>query len=560
MSFFSNASLTRNGNTIVDIKGISANDSIVNSQGFQDASTLHTWYQEDPMKNHLKLQSWFGQQEMTHTPLFQDMLKHDAVLEVNGWEGKFTYDLPIETDSSVKTVEDLSYQQYAGMDGTTFKIALNREFAPNTQLTCDALNGDSIAVSDSEPVVNLGYGFEHTVILLTKDPDKTYPSELLAKNIQYFEIGNGIAEWGEKLGLVHMPGATNYMTCEFQLGSGIGYETMFSGKADSVDLRQGITASMDYIKEIEKFYKEGKEIVLMREKQSNGSHKYTVGSILEMLTIQKFDKQMSTNLMWSKAGEIQTQKGTVKYNEGLWRQLRRGEIITYGRPGGIKRSHIKQARDYVFKANPYKNTIESRIKFKCGTEAFNNVMLIFKDEVNNQLSNIAPLMGLERTLSKNPVSGDLYNLKLEPIRFTSVNLPGIGMVEIEEDISLNNIAMVDKNIRGMHPRGTDYTTYSMFIWDAADQAYSNSQEVPKGTKLIGNNNEANIYLVTPKANKVVWGRSNGRYDMTRSSDVVASAKTMHSEFFIYGFGSIWLKDPTKFVTIELEPAARRGYN
>ena len=560
MSFFSNASLVRNGNTIVDIKGISANDSIVNSQGFQDASTLYTWYQEDPMKNHLKLQSWFGQQEMTHTPLFQDVLQHDAVLEVNGWDGKFTYDLPIETDSSVKTVEDLSYQQYAGMDGTTFKISLNREFAPNTQLTCDGLDGDAIAVSDSEPVVNLGYGFEHTVTLLTKDPDKTYPSELLAKNIQYFEIGHGMAEWGERLGIVHMPGATNYMTCEFQLGSGMGYETMFSGKADSVDLKQGVTSSMDYIKEIEKFYKEGKELILMREKKTNGSHRYTVGSILEMLTIQKFNKQMSTSLMFSKAGEIQTQKGTVKFNEGLWRQFRRGEIITYGRPGGIKRSHLKQARDYVFKANPYANTISSKIKFKCGTEAFNNIIEIFKDEVNNQLSNIAPLLGSDRILPKNPVSGDLYNLSLEPIRWREVNLPGIGMVEIIEDIAMNNVGVTDKNLRGMHPRGADYTTYSMIIWDAADQEYSNNQEVPKGTKLIGNNSEANVYLVTPRGSKVHWGRSNGRYDASRASDIVASAKTMHSEFFIYGFGAMWVRDVTKFVSIELEKSARKGYN
>lgn len=560
MSYFTGASLTRNGNTIVEVKGLSANDSIVNSQGFQDISTLSTWYKEDPTANHLSLMSWFGQQEMTHTPLFQDVLKHDAVLEVNGWDGKFTYDLPIETDSAVKTIRDNSSQIYAGADGTTFKIALNREFAPNTQLTCDGLDGEAIVVSDSEPVINLGDGFEHTVTLLTKNPDLTYPSELLAKGIEYFEIGNGIAEWGERLGTVHMPGATNYMTCEFQLGSGMGYETMFSGKADSVDLRQGVTSSMDYIKEIEKFYKEGKELLLMKTKTATGGHKYTVGTILEMLTIQKFNNQMSTSLMFSKAGEIQTQKGTVKFNEGLYRQFRRGEIITYGRPGGITRSHLKQARDYVFKANPYANTISSKIKFKCGTEAFNNVLEIFKDEVNNQLGNLAALLGADRVLPKNPVSGDLYNLSLEPIRWTNVNLPGIGMVEIIEDISMNNTGVVDKNLRGMHPKGADYTTYSMIIWDAADQFYSNNQEVPKGTKLIGNNSEANIYLIQPKGEKVYWGTSNGRYDMNRASDIVASAKTMHSSFFIYGFGSSWTKDPTKFVTIELEKEARKGFN
>lgn len=560
MSYFTPSSSVRNGNTIVEIKGISANDSVVNSQGFQDISTLSTWYKEDPSSNHLKLTSWFGQQEMTHTALFTDVLKHDALLEVNGWDGKFTYDLPMETNNSVKTIRDYSYQLYAGADGTTFKIALNREFAPNTQLTADGMDGEAVVVSDSEPVINLGDGFEHTVTLLTKNPDATYPSELLGTNVEYFEIGNGIAEWVEKLGLVSMPGATNYMTCEFQLGSGIGYESMFSGKANSVDLRQGVTSSMDYIKEIEKYYKEGKELILMKEKTANGSHKYTVGSILEMLTIQKFTNQMSTSLMFSKAGEVQTAKGTIKFNEGLWRQFRRGEIITYGRPGGITRSHIKQARDYVFKANPYANTIKSQIKFKCGTEAYNNVLAIFKDEVSNQLAAIGALMGTDRQLPKNPISGDLYNLTLEPIRWTNVNLPGIGMVEVIEDISMNNTGVVTSQLRGMHPRGTDYTTYSMVIWDAADQNYSNNQEVPKGTKMIGTNSEANIYLVQPKGDKVFFGRENGRYDASRASDIVASAKTMHSSFFIYGFGSCWMKDPSKFVSIELERSARKNYN
>ena len=558
MSFYTNASLTRNGNAVIDVKPVTT-AQLVNQQGWQDASTLHTWYNEDPLKNHLKLQSWFGQQEMTKVPLFQDMLQHDAVLEVNGWDGKFTYDYPVETDNRLKTVEDYSYQQYPGMDGTTFKIAFNREFAPGTTLTADGMDGEAIAISDSEPVRDLGYGFEHSVVLLTNDPEATYPSELLGKDIEYFETGHGIAEWGEKLGNVHMPGGTTYMTSEFQLGAPMGYETFFSGKANSVDLSMGTADSKEVINQLENFYKNGQEVVLMRDKSPKATHKYTVGTILEMLTIDKLNRQMSVSLMFQKGATIKTQKGTVRYNEGLWHQMQRGYKITYAKRGGITREHIKSARDYVFKANPYQDTVKSKIRFKCGSEAFNNVLEIFKDEVNQQLSNIAVLLGSDGLID-NPVSGDLYNLSLKPVRFTEVMLPGIGMVELEEDYSMNYMNITDRNLRGMNPNGTDYTTYSMIIWDAADQSYSNSNSMPKGTSLVGNNDKANIYLVTPKNDKIYWGREGGRYDMSRATDIVASAKTMHSSFFIYAFGAAWMKDPSKYIVIELEKGARRGFN
>ena len=46
-------------------------------------------------------------------PLFQDVLQNDAILELNGWEDRFSYDTPIETEDCVKTTDDTSYQQLA---------------------------------------------------------------------------------------------------------------------------------------------------------------------------------------------------------------------------------------------------------------------------------------------------------------------------------------------------------------------------------------------------------------------------------------------------------------
>lgn len=561
MSFYANNVPVRNGDIVIKATTAAKASQLVNSQGYQDFSTLTTWYEEDPLRNHQKLMSWFGQQnEVSAVPIFQDVIQNDAVLEVNGWGGKFSYDLPVETDTRLKTMDDTSDQEYPGLDGTTFKIVFNREFAPNTTLTCDGMGEDAIRVTDAEPVRDLGYGFEHTVVLMTNNPDASYPSEYLAKDIQYFETGHALAEYDEKFGLVHMPAGTSYMTCEFELGSPQGYESWTTAKANSVNLRFGDTNSQDYIGQLEDFYRKGEEVVLIKNNVPSVGQKYTVASILEMLTIQKFNLNMSTSLMFQRAATFKTAKGYVKYNEGLWHQMQRGFIITYGRRGGITREHIKQARDYVFRANPMKKTIESRLKFKAGTEAYNNVLQIFNDEVQLQLATLGGLLGADRVLPRNPVSGDLYNLRLDPVRFTEVNLPGIGWVEIEEDVTLNYMNITDRNIKGMNPNGYDYTTYSLIIWDATDQQYSNNADLPRGTRRVGGDNrEANIYMVAPMQDKIYWGRENGRYSVERATNIIASAKTMTASFFIWGFGAMWMKDPSKFVTIQLEEAARKGF-
>lgn len=564
MSFYANNVPSRNGDTVIKIVKSTTTggaERAIQALGDQNFASLNSWWKQDPLKNHLKLQTFFGSQKETQSvPLFQDVLKHEAILELNGWEDKFTYDTPIETDDCIKTVDDTSYQQLAGQDGTTFKIVLNREFSPYTTLTADGMDGDALSVSDAEPVRDLGWGFEHTVVLMTNDPDKTYPSYLLGKDIEYTETGGGIAEYSEKLNTIHMPVGTKYMTSEFQLGTGQGVETSVTGKANSVDLRYGTTSSMDYIDEIEQYYKKGQEVIFMEDKTTVGSssHKYTVASIQEMLAIQKFNNNFSVSLMFQRAATLKTSKGVMRYNEGLWHQMRRGYVITYPKRGAINKEHIKQARDYVFKANPNKNTIDSEITFECGSEAFNNVLEIFKPEFLHQLGNIQALLGSERLID-NPVSGDLYNLALKPVRVTSVFLPGIGQVKINENHQLNYVGVTDKNLRGMNPNGYDYTTYSMIIWDASDKKYSNNSELPKGTTRMGNDNGANIYMVAPKGDKIFWGHENGRYSTKSATDIIASAKTMHSSFFIYGFGAMLMLDPSKFVTIELEKAARKGY-
>jgi len=567
MSFFTNQTFVNNGDMVTSFTQKTASEAtaLVNSQGYQDFSTLSTWFKEDPMKNMLKLDSYFGQQDIARLPLFQDVIKHDAVLEVNGWEGSFHYQLPIETDNSMKTMDDTSNQELCGIGGSTFRIVLNRELSPLSTISCQGMDGDILVISDIAPVRNLGYGFEHLVVLAgaEEDSNKTYNRALLGKDIEYFEISSSaVGEYTEQLSKVHMPSGTNYMTCKFQLGAGQGVETWFTGKANSTKLMPGYTtaSTQDYINELEKHWDRGQEVLVGMMKDKNGKHKFTVGSILEMLAIQKFTRNFNTSLMFQKGFSFSTSKGVIRYNEGLWRQMRRGFIHTYGRRGGFTLEDLKIVRDYVFKANPYMKVEDSIIRIKCGSELYSNIETLIQKEFNQQLQVIAPLLGTDRQLPVNPISGSLDALKLALIKAKTVNVPGIGWVEAIEDKTLDYMNVTDKNLRGMNPNGKDYTTYSGIIWDVTDQTYSNNAKLPEGVKAVGNNKSANIYMVRPEGESVYWGRQNGRYSQNSATDIIASSKTMTEEFFIYGFGSAWLRDPSKFCMIELEESQRKGYN
>lgn len=531
--------------------------------GYQDYSTLTQWYQEDPLKNHLGLQSFWGQQTGVSYPIYQDLLKNKAVLEVNGWEGKFTYDVPVESVDELMTVVDNSDQEYAGIDGGSFKITLNEELSPGTTISADVMFGLELVVSDEEPVKSKGGGqFEHVVTLNTSNRDTWYPKYLLGKDITYYVTGHGVSEYGTELAKVRMPKTTGYETAEFQLGSVRGAEAYVTGKADSINLGGAVVASKDYQdKLMAEADRLGEMMVMMDLSPSGRPIKGTqrIGATMQYLVFRELDRLTANSLLFQRAGTVRTTNGNVRYNEGLWHQLRRGKIISYGKPGGITREHIKEAAEYVFRQNPYKPKIERKLRFKCGTPAYDNVLQIFEEEVNQQLARIASLKG-DMSYISNPVSGDNYNLALAPVRFVSVYIKDIGQVEIIEDTSLNKIHMADRLQGGFHQDGYDHTAYSMIIWDVEDQMYSNNKEMPKGTTLVeGGNAGSNIYIVKPQGEFMYWGSEKGRYDMDRASDIVSSSKYMMQSFWAYNNCSIWVKQVDKFVMIELSKNQRKGF-
>lgn len=563
-----NVPMIYNGDQVIMFTGAKQVKSI---QGYQDLPSMYSWYKEDPDKNHLGLMSLWGQQAQTTYPIYRELLQSKSVIEVNGFDGGFTYDIPVQAYGGVYTTRDMSWQAYPGLDGGEFKIVLSREYTIGDVLTNDAEFGQQIIVSASEPVAQIGDGFEHTVKLIDNDKETWFLPSNLAKGITYYKLNHGIAgEYGTQFSHVDMPDTVGKMRCEYKLGSIRGVEAYITGMADSKSMSSGGAVTRDYLGKLQQEAEQMGEIAVMMNTKMSGGKKVPdmktarIGTTMEFLVHRELEKLTAQALLFQKAGVIRDGNGSFRLNEGLWHQLRRGKIIKYGRPGGITREHLKEAAEYIFRANPDKPYAERKIKFKAGKYAFENILEIFKDEVANQNAglNLSNLLGSDRVLPKSPVSGtDLMNLTYNPVRFTNVFIPQLGMVEIIEDVSLNQQPMADRFAQGMHPSGVAHTAYSLVIWDVQDQQYSNNEDLPKGAKLIdGGNKGANIFLVKPEGEMTYWGSSNGRYNIGKAGDIVSSHKQIGQEFWAWNSIGIFVKDVTKFIMIELDESARKGFN
>lgn len=557
-----------NGDQVIMFTGAKEVKSI---QGYADLPSLYSWYKDDPDKHHLGMMNLWGQQAQASYPMYRELLQSKSVIEVNGFDGGFTYDIPVRDAKGTYTTRDMSTQPYPGVDGGTFKIVLNREFTAGDILTYDVEFGQQIRVVDDEPVHQLGDGFEHTVQLVDNDKETWFLASNLAKGISYKKINHAIGgEYGTRFSHVDFPDTVGQMRCEYRLGSIRGVEAYVTGMADSKNFGGAAATSKEFIQQIGQEAEAMGEIAIMADVRMSGGKRMPdmrtarIGTTMEFLVHRELERLTAQALLFQKSGTIRDTNGVTRLNEGLWHQLRRGKIIKYGRPGGITREHLKEAVEYIFRGNPHKPTAERRIRFRAGKQAYENVLEIFADEVRAQNAglNAANLLGSDRVLPKSPVSGtDLMNLTYNPVRFTNVYLPDIGYVEITQDTSLDVSPFADRFSSGMHPEGAAHTTYSLVIWDVADQTYSNNEDLPKGAKLMeGGNKGANIFLVKPEGEMSYWGSSRGRYDISKAGDIVSSHKQIGQEFWAWNSIGIFVKDLTKFIMIELDEKARKGFN
>lgn len=559
-----------NGNEVIGY--VKAKDLKKSFKGFIDLTTMKDFYEQDPLTNHLGMVNSWQSQGMKAFPIYQDLLKTRSVIEVDGFDGEFTYDVPVYKNNQIETTGDTSDQLYAGIDGSTFLIELSEEFSPNDVLTADSwYNENQIVVDDQTPVRQTGTGYMHTVKATSFSKEKTYPTWLLKPGIKYTKLNNVGGEFTTQFSKVQLPSkASDLMRARFKLQGIRGVEGMVTAFADKKKLP---AVYADQIQELVDSEAEmrGGDVMIFGDYSGNPNSPFKkngnlrAGTLMENLVHRHLEELTAKSLMWQKGGVIRDTNGQTYLNEGLWHQLRRGKLIRYNRPGGITVAILQQATEYVFQANTDLPVEKRRIHFKCGKGAYDNITALFQEQALLQLQRLAGLglMGTDRALPKSPISGDLAGLTLAPVMFKEIFIPSIGTVTIEHDPSLDWEPGSDFQLMGHQPYGRGRGTWTAVIWDVTDGQYSNNKEGIKasnfsGKVVEGGNSNANIFLVKPEGVMNYWGSQNGRWDGGKAYIQQGGLKHLAQEFFAFNSSAIWVKDPSKFVMIELTPYAQTG--
>lgn len=557
------------GQNIIDLKATVNGDNTImftNSRAlkvksFTDSQTV--WADlmdpnDETNRKHLGLIQVMEQTHKIAVPFLKDLWAGAQVLTVNEGES-ITYDLPIVRDDyRCVTMEDTSADyDFPGLGQTVFSLILNEEFAPGDILTYDMQHGEQCIVSDEHEVEPVGDNFLHWVRVSSGSNQDSFPVSKLRSGVQYWKVGNVIGEFSTRFSGINGRSSTvGTITNEFILGDPRGVEVAYTRKAANMQMTSGMTQLSNdmFDKVMSQVEQMGGNDMFVLGKTVNGQLRNgRVGTLLEYFALMELAQMEASSLMFAKGATIQTSNGVKRINEGAWHQMRRGKRIEYARPGGITKNHLYEAANYLF-ANSNQPVELRRIKFKAGYMAYQNMMDLFRHEALAQLSNLpAGMLGADAQIPA-VFSGPLNNLKMEYIAIKEVPIPGLGIVTVEHDPSLDYQPFSDRLGKGFYGNQSfAHSSYSLVIWDATSSEYANVEKSTKGMRVPeGANKRANMYYVKPEGSSVTWGYQQGRMaDGASFNRVVSSMKNQGREFWAFNQSGVLLLDTTRYITIEL---------
>ena len=580
-----------NGEEVIGIvQGRKASMRSATFQGMIDKNEM--LYDAEENRYHLGLLSSWGMQGRESYPMITKLLERGSELKVKGFDGEFTYDKPFyDPKQGMRTIASTVAEagDFPGIDESTFDIILSEKCYPGEIIGTD-LYGDEeqLYVHSSEASELNGQGWRTTVTLASGIASYHYNPALLESNITYYKINTAYGEMSQGFAGVDVPNGhpTGVLKARFKLGGIRGVEGSVSAFADAMGAGKGFNAINGKDPEAERAMASMKQqykadsdadTVIFGSKNPSELPNVRATSLMEFLVEKTLMKRTATSHMWQRQGEIKSGNGVIYLNEGVWHQLRRGKIIKVPKIYGITKSHIAQAVEYVYRNNPSLPWEEREIVFETGTLGQDNLLLLFQNEIQNHFSALTQaganaqmfkvLFGNDGILPENLRTGlvqgsDLNNLQItQLIRFTKVPLIGIGMVSFKFNVALDYLSGNPTEFRGQGlPKGKDWTSHSLIIWDVKDQQYSNNMRNIDGAVTMEGDSKIkdNLYLVTPEEGMMFKGRENGRWDKGMTNNIISSSRFMGQTFWAFNASAQWVPYPENVVMIELSEGARRA--
>ena len=461
------------------------------------------------------------------------------VIMVNNMRGEWKWQTP--------TVQDLPYiiediepgNTTKGIDGTTFKIKLNRrEFGHGDIITYDKYNGVEMYIT-ADDILPLGDAFVYTVQLVNNDNAAFLDNKYLTCDTKVFRKGSARGEYGERFSDIQVrTGFREYYNYVGGAEAHVHYS--ISSRAD-LQIKGGMNANGTVpVTEIWRMFDKnvdpsvtslenmvtvmGKDYV--KKAMENGNLSRTFLTTLEAAHLSKIASDIESYLMWGQGGRIkQDGPDDMRLSTGLWRQLDNSFKRVYNM-GGFS---LELFRSEIY--NFYAGKVEfqgpdpkRQLVVQTGIGGMQLVNTAIRTEaVNSGLVINASQVGA--------ITGSGLDLDFG-FAYTSYTIPFLANVKFVLNPAFDNVHTND--IENPLINGRPLSSYNFIIFDITDS---------------GNDN---IFLLKLDwDNQLKWWYQNGTMDyMGRTQGFTSSGQfNGYRVYMSQTMPAIWVKDPTKVLKI-----------
>jgi hypothetical protein len=527
---------------------------------FSDANHLFNIWGEDISRTYLGVIDVWNQMQLISTPLIKMTELQKNVIYVNGDDGEFTFSMPYKLEG-VRVMEDITdvTNIKPGIDGQTFDVLLGDgsnmpTFQKGDTITYDFRDGQNLFIREVGD--QLGEGFVYTVELVAVDKKNSwFDKYYLSPGTQFFKVSNRIDEFSEQFsGIVEESGMMKLL---HKLGSWRGVEYTITGSASRLKLPKNI----DFEKRYNSMMSPQSEefaLVFGKNDGKGGIEKGTLtwASMVEIMIAKEYLRMEENELMWAQPGEVMGARGMKMFiNGGLYDQMKKGNRYRIPR---YSREAIMNAFGSLFYSRPDIAPKDRHFKVQGGRGAVNEYTRIFAEELQRTATQFGLMLDNK---SLGIVSGDRMNLSAG-FEVSKMYLPGTGWVEIEYNPAFDaqTSRKADEPLIGAYGR----YSYTSAIFDVTDGESTNAATPSSSIEFMdGANKNANVFMVRnsgmPATKFTIINGRTSPYGLYSGKYGVASSATDGFRMIAEGQSSIWLKDPTRSVLVELD-AIQNNYN
>jgi hypothetical protein len=462
------------------------------------------------------------------------------VINVDNHRGEYKWQVPVAQDLPY-IIEDIeSGNLTKGVDGTTFKIKLNkRTFGHGDIITYDKYNGVEMYIT-ADDIVPTGDGFIYTVQLVNNDNAKYLENKYLASGTKIFRKGSARGEYGERFSDIGEYAAGFREFYNFVGGAEAHVHYSVSSRADLM-LKGGMNADGTVpvteiwrnfgptndpsITSLESMVQiMGKDAV--KRAFENGDLSRSFLTKMEAAHLTKIAGDIETYLMWGQGGRIkQDGPDDMRLSVGLWKQL----------DNSFKRIYNKSSFSLdLFKSELY-NFYAGKVEFK-GPDPKRQLVVQTgiggMKLVNDAIKREAIQSGLViQAADIGAITGKGMDLNFG-YAYTSYVIPFLANVKFVLNPAFDNLHTND--IENPIIDGNPLSSYNFVIFDVTD------------------NVNDNIYMLKLSwDNQLKWFYQNGTMDyMGRTQGFQSSANfNGYRVFMSQTMPAVWVKDPTKVLKI-----------